>query len=47
MADLGNRAIADSEWDGYERSVLRKLADNIKVGIRGGLVDMTVVRNLE
>ena len=47
MADLANRDIEDTEYDGYERSVLRKLADEIKVGIRGGEVDMTVVKKLE
>ena len=46
MADLANREIEDTEYDGYERSVLRKLADEIKVGIRGGEVDMTVVKKL-
>lgn len=35
-----------TEYDGYERSVLRKLADDIKVAIRGGVVDMTVVKKL-
>ena len=39
--------IGDSEWDGYERSVLARMADNIKVGIRGGLVDMTVTKTFE
>ena len=32
----------DPAWDGYERSILRSLADEIQIGIRGGLVDMTV-----
>ena len=42
LNDLPNHPIADPEWDGYEQSTLRKLADSIKIGIRGGLVDMTV-----
>ncbi len=33
------------EWDGYEQSVLRKLADDIKIYIRGGLVRMTVSKS--
>ena len=41
-ADLSGRIIDDPEWDGYERSVLRKIADDIKIGIRGGTVEMTV-----
>jgi len=42
LKDLPNNAFEDSEWDGYERSVLRKLTDDVKIAIRGGLVDMTV-----
>ena len=42
LVDLTNRVIADPEWDGYERSVLLTLADDVKIGIRGGVVDMTV-----
>ena len=45
LADLANHAIDESEWDGYERSVLRKVADNVKIAIRGGMVDMTVSKN--
>ena len=32
-------------WDGYERSILLKVADNVKVAIRGDLVDITVIKN--
>ena len=42
LTDLPNRVIEDPTWDGYEQSTLRRLADSIKIGIRGGLVDMTV-----
>ena len=42
LNDLPNHPIEDPEWDGYERSVLRKVADNVKIAIRGGVVDMTV-----
>ena len=45
LNDLANHPIEDPEWDGYERSVLRKVADNVKIAIRGGLVDMTVSKN--
>ena len=42
--DMVNRVIVctDAEWDGYEQSTLKKLADVIKVSIRGGAVDLTV-----
>lgn len=33
---------SDPEWDGYEHSTLKKLADTIKVSIRGGTVELTV-----
>jgi hypothetical protein len=42
LNDLPNHPIEDPEWDGYERSVLRNIADNVKIAIRGGVVDMTV-----
>ena len=44
MGDVVNRVIVctDAEWDGYEQSTLKKLADVIKVSIRGGAVDLTV-----
>ena len=30
------------EWDRYERSVLRRMADDVKIAIRGGTVHMIV-----
>ena len=44
LDDLANHVIVctDAEWDGYEQSTLKKLADVIKVSIRGGMVDLTV-----
>lgn len=47
LIDLPNHIIIDSDWDGYERSVLRNLADDIKISIRGGVVDMTVSKTVE
>ena len=35
----------DQEWDKYESSVLRKLADDIKISIRGKLVELTVCKS--
>ena len=43
--DVPNYAIDDPEWDGYERSVLRRLADTIKIAIRGGKVEIIVSKN--
>jgi hypothetical protein len=44
LDDVVNHTISctDEEWDRYEQSTLRKLADEIKIGIVGGKVDMTV-----
>ena len=45
LNDLPNHVIecTDPEWDEYEQSILRRLANTIKIGIRGGKVDVTVV----
>ena len=45
QADLSGRAIETPEWDHYEQSVLLRLADNVKIGIRGGEVHMTVIKD--
>ena len=45
IGDLVNHPIESLEWDGYERSILRRLADNVKIAIRGGEVDITVSKN--
>ena len=45
IGDLANHPVEDPEWDGYERSVLRRLADAIKISIRGGQVEIIVSKN--
>ena len=45
IGDLANHPIEDPEWDGYERSVLRSLADSVNIAIRGGLVEIIVSKN--
>ena len=47
LDDLANHTIecTDPEWDKYEQSTLRRLADHIQIGIRGGTVDMTVTKS--
>lgn len=42
LNDLPQGIYEEPEWDGYERSILRKLADDIKIGIQGDTVDITV-----
>ena len=39
-----DEAPEDKEWDRYERSILRKLADKIVIGVRGGKVEMDVIK---
>ena len=39
-----DEAPEENEWDRYERSILRKLADEIRIGVRGGNVEMEVVK---
>lgn len=40
--DVTNDIYESTEWDGYERSVLRRIADDIKIAIRGREVEMIV-----
>ena len=44
--DLSANSPGDSskEWDRYEQSVLLRLADSVRIAIRGGLVSMTVTK---
>lgn len=42
LNDLPQSAFDIQEWDGYEQSVLKRLADHISISIRGVVVDMTV-----
>ena len=44
LDDLAYHTIEDTDWDGYERSILKKVSDQVKIGIRGGVVDMTVIK---
>lgn len=45
--DVSYTYMDDPEWDGYEQSILRRVADNVKIAIRGGLVDMTVSKSFD
>ena len=47
MDDMVNRNIEIPEWDEYEQSILRRVADEVKIGIRGGTVDMSVFKSFE
>ena len=45
-ADVVGRDIANPEWDRYAHSILKKLADDIKVYYQGGAVQMVVTKAL-
>lgn len=42
LVDLPSGNFEDPEWDGYERSILRRVADDIRIGIKKDIVDMVV-----
>ncbi|MCR5053850.1 MAG: hypothetical protein K6A69_03315 [Lachnospiraceae bacterium] len=44
-SDVVGHCVDDEEYDQYESSVLKKLADDVKIDIRGGLVHMTVKKS--
>ena len=44
LADLPLQNIEDPEWDGYERKILKNIADSVKIGILRGVVDVVVSR---
>ena len=44
LDDLANHPIEIPEWDEYEQSILRKVADEVKIAIRGDMVDMTITK---
>ena len=48
LDDLANRDIEEEPgWDQYEQAVLRKVADQVKISIKGGMVDLTVSKRFE
>lgn len=42
LKDLPQGPVEDQEWDGFERKVIRNVADSVKIGIKGGVVDAVV-----
>ena len=47
LVDLPHGIYGVSEWDGFEKSILRQLADDVKIGIRGNLVEITVSKRFD
>ena len=46
IEDMPGFVVTDPEWDGLERKLLRHMADNVKIAIRGKQVDITVSKDL-
>ena len=47
LDDLANHPIEIPKWDEYEQSILREVADEVKIAIRGDMVDMTITKKYE
>ena len=45
--DLANHPIVIPDWDEYEQSILREVADEVKIAVRGDMVDMTIAKSFE
>lgn len=44
ISDLPSGVLGQPDWDGYERSILQTVADEVKIGIRRGKVDVTICK---
>lgn len=44
LSDLPGGVLGQADWDGYERSILQTVADQVKIGIKGGKVDVTICK---
>lgn len=47
LSDLPMGPIEDKEWDGYERKILKNVADDVRIGILRGVVDVVVSKRYE
>ena len=45
--DVRSYHLNGAEWDGFEKTLLKGIADNIKIGIRGKSVEMTISKLFE
>ena len=44
LSDLPHGVLGEQEWDGYERSILQTVADQVKIGIRGDNLEVIIVK---
>ena len=45
MADLPSGTVGLPDWDEYERSILNRVADQVKISIRGGRVEVIICKH--
>jgi hypothetical protein len=45
LDDLANHPIVVPEWDEFEQSILREVADQVKISVIGDMVDMTITKS--
>ena len=45
MADLPSGTLGLPDWDEYERSILKMVADQVKISIRGGKVEVIICKS--
>ena len=46
-ADISDEIISSEPWDEFEKSLLLTIADEVKIAIRGGEVDMVVSKDFK
>ena len=44
ISDLPLGVLGEQEWDGYERSILQTVSDQVKIGIRRDNVEVTILK---
>ena len=44
ISDLPHGVLGEQEWDGYERSILQTVSDQVKIGIRRDNVEVTILK---
>ena len=45
VSDLPSGTLGESEWDEYERSILKTVADKVRISIQGGKVEAIICKS--
>ncbi len=43
--ESANKETVENEWDGIEKSIIANFADDIAIGVRSGMLEMTVTKS--